>query len=79
MFTVVGLTPRMSYTFEVEAFNLNDLFVGPPASIAVVTSVPESESQTFNLLSQRFYLSVLAPSQVLVFSSMVYSMVTTAL
>ena len=51
-FTVVGLTPRTSYTFEVEAFNLDDVFIGPPTSIAVVTSVPKSELQNFNILSQ---------------------------
>ena len=76
MFTAIGLAPRMSYTFEVEAFNFN---IGPPASISVATSVPESELQNFNILSQRFYFSVLAPSQVLVFFSMVCSMVTTVL
>ena len=42
MFTVTGFFwPRTTYTFEVEAFNVAELLIGPTASIAIVT--PPSE------------------------------------
>ena len=57
MFTAIGLAPRTSYTFEVEVFNINEMLVGPPASIAVVTSVPESELiYSLNDFTSQFWL-----------------------
>ena len=54
MFTAIGLAPRTSYTFEVEAFNFN---IGPPASIAVVTSAPERElTYSLNDFTSQFWL-----------------------
>ena len=44
MFTINGFfLPRTSYTFEVEAFNIALLFIGPAASVTVVTPPSERE------------------------------------
>ena len=43
MFTVTGLPPRTSYTFEVEAVNILLFVLGATATITVSTSAPQSE------------------------------------
>ena len=43
IFTVTGLPPRTSYTFEVQASNPNLDVRGPPATFTISTSAPQSE------------------------------------
>ena len=44
MFTVTGLPPRTSYTFEVQASNSGLDVRGKPATLTVSTSDPQSKS-----------------------------------
>ena len=80
MFTVTGLPPRTSYTFEVQAVN-SGLFVrGTPATLTVSSSAPQSELLTFSLLRKsEINVIVCCPFQTLVFSLMVNSILTTVL
>ena len=41
MFTIIGLAPRTSYTFEIQA--VNTVF-GEPATLTVNTSAPQGET-----------------------------------
>ena len=43
MFTVTGLPPRTSYTFEVQASNAGFDVRGAPATLIVSTTAPQSE------------------------------------
>ena len=47
IFSGTGLPPRTSYTFEVQASNPNIDMRGPPATITVSTTVPQSKSYKY--------------------------------
>ena len=51
MFTVTGLPPRTSYTFEVQASNTGLDVRGAAATFTVNTTDPQSESLTFFIYS----------------------------
>ena len=78
MFTITRLNPHTSYMIEVMAMNRENQ-LGPSANIVVVTSIPEGEYVQLTCFVTQKSISIVIPMQVLVFSSMVYSMVTTAL
>ena len=80
MFTVIGLPPRTSYTFEVEAVNFAVFVFGATATLTVSTSAPQSELLTFTLLRKSVInVMVHCPFQNLVFSLVVNSILTTVL
>ena len=80
MFSLTGLPPRTSYTFEVQAVNTVLFVPGEAATLIVNTSVPQSETSynkpVMHLLCFNYLLISL---QTLVFSSMVGSILTTVL
>ena len=47
MVSGTGLPPRTSYTFEVQASNPNIDMRGPPATITVSTTAPQSKSYKY--------------------------------
>ena len=78
MFTITGLDPRTSYMIKAMAVNREKL-LGPPVNIDVVTTIPQGKEcyDSLRLLCRYNFICILL--QVLVFFSMVCSMVTTAL
>ena len=44
MFAVTGLAPRSSYTFRVQAVNTVFFLPGEAVTLAVSTSIPQSET-----------------------------------
>ena len=54
-FSVTGLTPRTSYTFEVQASNPGFDLRGAPATLTVNTTAPQSELLIFYACVQSLY------------------------
>ena len=47
MFSISGLPPRMSYTFEIQASNPNIDMRGPPAFYTANTTVPQGKKKCY--------------------------------
>ena len=76
-YTIVGLQPRVKYTFKLAAFGGNYSYIGPNSTITATTSVPQG------IVSHKYSPIFVKPQllshlQLLDFSSMVECMATTA-
>ena len=76
-YTIVGLQPRVKYTFKLAAFGGNYSNFGPNSMITATTSVPQGiVSLKYSPIFDK--LQLLPHLQLLDFSSMVKFMATTA-